>query len=259
LEKGKRLTLALHSMLESSEIENYVKSKFKEILNIKQSRATEKAGSIISSILKRANIPVPLESKMDYNEIMGLTGEILCEIFHLNNNSGLSFYIKWQDTGTSKSIGIDIVFEMDNTLIIIESKHCHKRLIGNSSFHNVIGTILNDAFLYNEKYRIIMNLARLYARFNQALRILKATSQEFKEMKRKADLVEKELRKNSYPLNVTVLTDSKILSTLNLSKTMEKIKASQSNHLSNLHGTVVAVEKLESLSQNLLSEYGEPK
>lgn len=82
-----------------------------------------KSASGVSKSLE--GLGVATHSYGDSTDVIGLVGEIVSEIYHKECKHQALFYAKWRETGTSKSNGVDLIFEDSGRLLIIECKHMH--------------------------------------------------------------------------------------------------------------------------------------
>ena len=152
-----------------SDLYNLLDLAICKALDIKKQKIEEKNSSFYIDYLQSNDIPnVEYSSKLDYDDMMGLIGEIISELHQTNSTKKDPLYIKWRETGTSKSKGLDLVFHENDRVYSIECKHPHESLmkIENKKLTSVVKTI-NGGLVTHTDERTLEFLVRLLKRYLQ--------------------------------------------------------------------------------------------
>ncbi len=150
-------------------------SVVEEALRIKRQKALEEDSTALSSLLKDYNaLPSEHAESVDADDAVGLLGEAASEMHHVKCRKHTPFYIKWRDTGTSKSSGIDLIFEHAGRLVAVECKHPHAS-VSRSGYKasTMLRAIRRGLWSHNDA-RTCTFLTRLYERYLRQKRLLDA-------------------------------------------------------------------------------------
>ena len=236
-----------------------ISDSIKLALQLKQEKEKEKSNSIQLKLLKASNLPIPVyDTKyFDSDDLIGLIGEIISENFIINNNNdNNTFYIKWREFGTSKSRGLDLIFENDGTLLIFECKNPHKSFSKiNPKYNDVIAHALDEAFIQNSDLKVIHDIIRLYNRYFKQRRFLSANGMTTDEMDEKITIIEKCIDKNSFKVNGSVTTDKKSLKHITLKNLESKIHFDKFPTTSVNSAIIISVKDLQQEIKTMLITY----
>lgn len=103
----------------------HVRECMKKILEIRDRKVFEKPSTAAYKYLDEFVVSCPTSGKS--TDAIGLVGEIICETYHEKCKQQALFYAKWRETGSSRSNGVDLIFEESGRLSVIECKHVHSR------------------------------------------------------------------------------------------------------------------------------------
>ena len=100
-----------------------VASSLKQARNIRLQEISEENQVWMAKYVKGRRFP-KCGSGQD-TDVIGLAGEIVCEMYHIECEHQCLFYAKWKESGTSKSNGVDLLVEDAGRLLAVECKHAH--------------------------------------------------------------------------------------------------------------------------------------
>ena len=89
------------------------------------------------------------------NDVVGLVGEMLCAELLPCLGLGEPFHVKWKESGSSLTNGIDLVFKKGNRLCATESKHLHRSIGGgatSASAARAVSSAMNKSLAANTDY-----------------------------------------------------------------------------------------------------------
>ncbi len=197
--------------IKNSDLYNLLNSAICKALAIKKQKIEEKSSSYYIDYLQSNDIPtVEYSSKLDYDDMMGLIGEIISELHHKNCTKKVPLYIKWIETGTSKSKGLDLVFHENDKVYSIECKHPHESLmkIDNVKLSTVVKTI-NNGLVDHTDIRTLEFLVRLLKRSLQEKRFREGSQMETTDLNSKIILIENLIAKNNFVSEINIASDKK--------------------------------------------------
>ena len=124
-------------------------------------------------------------------DALGLVGEIVCEMYHEECKRQDLIYAKWKDGGTSKSNGVDLLFEDAGRILSVECKHVHSpRSVGDES--RLLAAI-KTGMREHAGYRTKAFLAERYRIMSKRVRELQAEGSDASQTRRKIRVVKSAL------------------------------------------------------------------
>jgi len=164
-------------------------SSITKALSIKKQKSIEKNNSYLIQFLTGVGLPsLNFSATLDFDDMIGLIGEITSELYHKQCEKQDPLYVKWLETGTSKSQGLDLVFSSGEKLFSIECKHPHESL--NNPENNKEKTVLQTfekGLKKHDDERTIEFMVRLYKRYLIQSRIAEGSGLDTEELKEKND------------------------------------------------------------------------
>ena len=103
----------------------HVRERMEKIREIQNRKVVEKHAAAAHKYLDEFVVSCPALGKS--TDMIGLVGEMICETYHERCKRQVLFYAKWRETGSSRSNGVDLIFEESGRLSVIECKHVHSR------------------------------------------------------------------------------------------------------------------------------------
>ncbi len=179
-----------------------------EVLRIKRQKILRKNNSPHSSHLGGGNTPLPLNPVyIDADDIAGLLGEAASEMYHTKCLKQAPFHIKWKDTGTSKSSGVDLIFEHAGRLVAVECKHPHVSMSrSNDKASDMLDTL--RVGLQNHTYKKTNAfLAKLYWKYLEHRRLLVAGGADTRYIDRRIATIERCREEGNICVEVDLATD----------------------------------------------------
>lgn len=238
-----------------------LRTEFKQAVEKKNQKESEKSSSSLIDILKSMKIPVPqMQITLDANEITGLVGEIITEKFMIEQNMGISFYIKWREIGTSKSRGLDIILQRDNVLLIVEAKHSHTRLKPLGNHELILASIIDNAFKRNSDFHTILSLLRLYLRLQKSVQQFEAMHLDISKLVQRANFLKISIKNNLFLTNASLVVDDLVLSQIKFDNLVSKINfKSFPFFANNISVYFVGIPQLQASVDTIFNEFGEKK
>ena len=242
--------------MSKSDLEEIIRDSIRKARRIKKQKSLEKNKSQILSDL-RDIIPVTnFSDALDYDDMMGIIGEIVSEIHHKLCLGHNPVYVKWRDTGTSKSRGLDLLFHKNNRLISIECKHPHESLRNpaNNAL-TILSKTANQGFVRHDDHRTEEFIVKLYARCLENTRFSDGTHSDTTELDNKINLLRKLMQENDWVEEVELVAD-KIHYTCDISKDLsDKIKFDKIIETSKQPGVnLLLLEDIQETSEGVFNE-----
>lgn len=245
--------------ISKKDLESILKSSILNALSIKQQKIVEKNASLLLTYTQQNGLPsTNFSATLDYDDMMGLIGEIVCEIHHRQCMEQDPLYVKWQETGTSKSKGLDLVFHKNDQIYSIECKHPHESL--NNQDNNkteIISRTIDRGFDNHDDHRTTEFMTKLYLRHLRERRFLIGSSLDTTELNKKIILLKKLIDRNDLMEEINITAD-KIYDTPTLSKDLDSnldfdkyILVSKS-----LGVVLLLIENIHELSEEVFNAYG---
>jgi hypothetical protein len=244
----------------AAKLEKHLDKKISEALARKQQKELEKQSSAQIRIIIESGLPIPAygATKYDAEDLKGLIGEILILEYLLVTRIGTPFYCKWQETGTSKSQGIDLIITAKNVLLVYECKHPHNQIKASRDSSKVIASILDEAFINNSDEFTIVRLARLWRRLQKEKRLLAGIHQSTKKVEQCLNLVSDCVRNKSHTTNTVLVIDNKTMSGFTLKQLEPLIHFDKfPSFISKITGTVLASNGLAKMTQKMYGKHGD--
>ena len=242
--------------ISKSDLEEIIRDSIRKARSIKKQKSLEKNTSQILSYLQDT-IPVTnFSDALDYDDMMGLIGEIVSELHHKQCLRHDPVYVKWRDTGTSKSRGLDLVFHKNNRLISIECKHPHESLRNHTNNAlTILSRTINRGFDRHDDYRTTEFIAKLHARYSKTKRLLDGDHSDTTELTNKMNLLRKLIKKNDLIEEVELVAD-KIHHAFDISKDLsDKIKFDKISETSKQSGVnLLLLEDIQEISEEAFNE-----
>lgn len=227
-------------------------------LSIKKQKIEEKNSSYYIEYLQSNDIPiVQYSSKLDYDDMMGLIGEIISELHHTHCTKKEPLYIKWRETGTSKSKGLDLVFHENDRVYSIECKHPHESLmkIENKKLTSVVKTI-NDGLVTHTDERTLEFLARLLKRYLQEKRFLVGSKMNITDVDSKIKIIENLIEKNNFVSEINIVSDKKYENDLEKNNLDTNLDFKKYEFISqSIIVLLILLENIEKISEEMFTKH----
>lgn len=142
-----------------------VASSLRQAREIRLQKLGEKDSAWTAKYIERR---FPEFGSVQDTDVVGLAGEMVCEMYHVECKHRGLFYAKWKEAGTSKSRGVDLLVEEAGRLLSVECKHAHsprsagsesgllqalKRGMADHSFHRTQEFLLDMYRVASERAR----------------------------------------------------------------------------------------------------------
>lgn len=245
--------------ISKDDLKSILESSILQALEIKKQKNLEKNGSYITIFTQQNNIPIPnYSATLDFDDMMGIIGEIVSEIYHRECLQQDPLYIKWQETGTSKSKGLDLVFHKNDQIYSIECKHPHESLKNPSNDKaTVFLRTVKGGFKSHDDYRTAEFMTKLYLRHLKDRRLLTGSQIDLSELNNKITLLIQLIKKNNLIEEIDVTAD-KIYHTSKLSNELNsRLDFKNQKLISKSVGVVLLlIENFLVLSEEVFSTHG---
>ncbi len=117
-------------------------------------------------------------------------------------------YVKWRETGTSKSKGLDLVFHKNDQIYSIECKHPHESLHNqNNDTTKIISTTVDRGFDSHDDHRTAEFMTKLYQRHLRERRFLIGNNLNTTELDKKITLLKKLIDNNDLVEEINLAAD----------------------------------------------------
>ena len=242
--------------ISKSDLEKIIRDSIQKARSIKKQKSLEKNNSQVLSYLQDVMPIINFSDALDYNDMMGLIGEIVSELHHEQCLRHDPVYVKWRDTGTSKSCGLDLVFHKNNQLISIECKHPHESLRNHTNNALAILFItINRGFVRHDDYRTTEFIAKLHTRYSKTKRLLDGAHSDTTELTNKMNLLRELIKKNDLIEEVELVADQ-IHHTFDISKDLsDKINFDKISKTSKQSGVnLLLLENIQEMSEDVFNE-----
>lgn len=240
--------------------ENTLATSITTAAEYKQERTrNQNAEKILKSLSSRGFSVKEELPKYDFDDLVGLIGEMVLEEFVRRNGSELLF-AKWKVSGTSKSRGIDLVarkFSKQWTLTLFEAKHLHVAVKGKPKdrCYPEISSRFRNGLAEFEREVTVFNLSNILAKISYSIRHGRALGSEDTNLTLIRDFLSSRLRNEDYSLEVVTCIDSRYCEDVTLGKSTEHVDrpAGIGSHDTCL--TLLEAERLEELSDQIGEEH----
>ena len=245
--------------ISKSGLKSLLKSSILEALSIKKQKIAEKNASFLLTYNQQNSVPsTNFSATLDYNDMMGLIGEIVSEIHNLQCLKKDPVYIKWRETGSSKSKGLDLVFSKNDQLYSIECKHPHESMKNQPQDKTtIISRTVKSGFDSHDDHRTTEFMTKLYQRHLKQKRFLVGNSLDTTELDKKMALLKKLIEDNNLVEEIN-LTADKIYHDSTLSNNLDSnLDFSRFALVSKSLGVILLlIENISDLSEEVFSEHG---
>ena len=241
------------------DLTNFFIEMLKIAISNRNEKNLQKSKSIQAQFIEEFGIPAINynHNKYDENDLIGLLGEISSSEFLERNSYGNGIYLKWRATGTSKSPGVDLFFENDGNLLIIECKHPHKALSNSASDpKKIILRTFDAAFKENSEYHSKFNMFALLIRYRQKRRFEISSALDPTQTNSRITMIENALQNNSYSTNVLQVMDNEITDKFKLEDLSSKIDFNRYMIKSPLLAISLGISTLRTVTKQILIMYG---
>jgi hypothetical protein len=225
---------------------------------LKQKSRQFRSTSAFIQALRAGDVPVPILSINDRNEITGLIGEMVIEQYLTTGGYGVGFYSKFRKKGTSKSKGIDLINNNDGKLILIECKHPHEPIAQIvSNFESAISGVIDNSYMPCTHENNAIRLAAMRIEFEQSRQNALARGESTATIDDEIKILEDAMLKSDYSIVACILLDKRVATTLDLNVLESKIRYDLFPPFSNLITTIVVVlQDLETLTEKMFVKNG---
>lgn len=194
---------------------------------------------------------------LDEADVKGLVGEMLLEGLILSRGHSV-VYVKWRNSGTSHSNGLDIIASDTHTskpkLMIGESKHIHNA-IKSASPYIVIKDKCVEALEQSDVNHVLLSLARILADFAEAINFQEAVKGDTADLEPKFLLLKDSLENRDYLLDLSVFLDASYCTTDAFDRSMDGLPEYGNDITVNIAG----VETLENTTQLMCEKFAGPR
>lgn len=167
----------------------HVRKCIEKIRDTKNRKAFEKDPTAVYKYLTEFTLSHPRSGKS--TDMIGLVGEIVCETYHEKCKQQTLFYAKWRETGSSKSNGIDLIFEEANKLLVVECKHIHSRQSANKKSRLLES--IRAGIVEHSGHQASVFLAARHRVLSKRIRELGAEGSDTSETQQKISVIKKAL------------------------------------------------------------------
>jgi len=241
------------------DLKSLLESSILNALSIKDQKIMEKNNSFLLTYTQQNRLPsTNFSATIDYDDMMGLIGEIVSEVHHRQCMEQDPVYVKWRETGTSKSKGLDIVFHKNDQLYSIECKHPHESL-NNPDNDNIkiISRTVNRGFTSHDDHRTTEFMTKLYHRHLRQKRFLIGNHLDTTELDKKTTLLKRLIDNNNLVEEIN-LTADKIYQSSTLSEDLDS-NLDFNRHVlvsKSLGIVLLLIENIHDLSEEVFSKHG---
>lgn len=196
-------------IIPKNELESILKESIKNALATKSTKIIEKNSSFLLNYLQKNTLPIEyFSSSFDIDDLMGIIGEIVSEIYHKQCLNEDPIYVKWKATGTSKSKGLDLIFHKNEKLYSIECKHPHESLANqNNDKSRIILRTINDGLNTHDDIRTKEFMVLLFRKYFEQKRLLTGSKLNTSAIDTRIQLIRSLLRKNDIIEEINLVAD----------------------------------------------------
>ena len=245
--------------ISKKDLSQLLNSSITKALSTKKQKSIEKNSSSLTLYLQNSDLPLPnFSPTIDFDDMMGLIGEIVSELYHKQCEKQDPLYVKWMETGTSKSQGLDLVFHSNERLFSIECKHPHESLANsdNDKSKIILQTFVKGLKKHDDK-RTVEFMVRLYKRYLIQKRFLEGSGMDTKELDKKMDLVNNLLKKNDIVEEINLIADKLYEQNVDKNNLDSNLDLSKFSLVSKSIGVLLLlIENLHEISKEVDSNHG---
>ncbi len=245
--------------ISKEDLSKILNSSISKALSTKNQKSAEKNNSSLTQYLQNNSLPFPnFSPTIDFDDMMGLIGEIVSELYHKECVKQDPLYVKWIDTGTSKSQGLDLVFHYNDRLFSIECKHPHESLANSDNEKSkIILQTFHKGLKKHDDKRTVEFMVRLYKRYLIQKRLLDGSGMDTKELDDKMDLVNNLLKKNDIVEEINLMADKLYEQDVDKNGLDSNLDLSRFSLVSKSIGVLLLlIENLHEISKKVNSNHG---
>jgi len=246
----------------SEDFSKFVADQIEEARLVKrEKRINSSRRAVIKSLLERGLKVIEDLPGYDETDLVGLAGEIITEDFVINL-AHKPIFPKWRYTGTSKSLGIDLVAREQTgeewELVLYEAKHLHNEIrnAGAELCHNLVRNKFKIGIDEFELDKTRLNLASIMMKMGDFIRLGEATGSDVSSTREFRNLISAGLKNDRYRVQAVVLVDAKYCSESTFRRSVSNIaKPLQvgESHFSTL--TLIESKYLEKLTDEVCNNF----